>query len=131
MQVRITPRYSELADTYFWLRAPCDGGPADPLRSRVSALFESLPRHAFMILDPLMASQAGDPYALQSWLAAAGEGEMARLEAAVAPYLGTPLRELVAELSSCLAAAPAPPPARQADITAAIARLDVAGLRGA
>jgi hypothetical protein len=61
-----------------------------------------------MILDPLMASQPDDPYATQSWFAAAGEDEVARLEAAVAPFLGAPLRELVTELSGCLAAAPAP-----------------------
>lgn len=131
MRVRIRLDYSELADTYFWLRGRADreaaeGGPVDQLRRRIAAVYAGLPRRADILLDPMVASQPPDE--VLAALIGLGPAELGELAAHLPGLDGNRLAQSVSELAHCLAAAPAPPADRRSSAEAAFASLDDAAL---
>jgi hypothetical protein len=131
LNVTIVPRYSLIADTYFWLRGPCDGGPADLLRDKIAAVIGRLPRQAATVIDPIMASHGGDLRAPVSPLAALPASELAAADDALQPFLGARLSQLVTELAGYLAASAAPPASRRSVAEGAIGGLDLPALASA
>ena len=100
----ITLQYQVTADTFFWLREPCDGGAVDELRQEIAKIYSELPRWANVVLDPVVAGGPG--------LLLPEDVE------------GIPLRSAAGKLASLLAQAPPVPAERRALVEEAISHLD-------
>ena len=99
--------YHAWADTFFWLREPCDGGVVDELRREIAGIYVELPRWANIVLDPVVA---GGPGLL--------------VDALPEDVDGLPLRRTAGRLASLLAQAPPVPAERRALVEQAISDLD-------
>lgn len=110
-------RFDAAADRWCWLRGAPDGSAADEARARVAAVFEPLPRHAFLLLDPAVAALAGRPDELRSRAALLPE-EVA----------GVAARAALLEVAAILDDAPEPGPERARSVDEQLRRLDRAGL---